>query len=118
MVEKGMERLPSIIARQEALEKDVERLENLVKSSVDDIKATIRSEVADLKSEQIGDLRKRVDDQSQRIEAQARSLGTLQRKQDQWDTARGLMNWLIRLAIALAGVIAGIFGAEHIRGPH
>lgn len=120
------ERIPAIIERQEATERELRRLEEMVKSSVDDIKATIRSEIRDLKDEQIADLKGQVkaaidrgDQQAkamaERMERMAERLMKVERRQDQWSTGAGVVNWMIRLAIAVAGIVVGILGGQHIK---
>lgn len=103
-----MERIPDILQRLAVLETAVERSERLLKSSVDDIKATVRSEISDLKSEQINDIRKLVDTDHMR-------LNEIERRQDRWEGGAGITGWLIKVIIGLAGIGAGYFGSGHIK---
>ena len=120
------ERIPAIMERQEATEREIRRLEEMVKSSVDDIKATIRSEIRDLKDEQIADLKAQVkaavergDQQAkaaiERVERMAERVMKVERRQDQWATSAGVVNWLIRASLAIGGLVVGILGGQHIK---
>lgn len=97
------------------IEADVARMEDKWQRSVDDIKATIKSEVADLKSEQIADLKARISTLDQRVDGQNVMLSDLRTNQDRYDTARGVVGWLIKTVIGIGGVLAGAFGWEHLR---
>lgn len=97
------------------IEADLERMDDKWQRSVDDIKATIKSEVADLKSEQIADLKARIGTLDQRVDGQNVMLSDLRTNQERYDTARGVVNWLIKTVIGIGGVLAGAFGWEHIR---
>jgi len=123
-----VERIPDILQRLASLETDIKRSDQLLKSSVDDIKATIKSEISDLKGEQIGDLKsananliERLDRQAERMERIERSaserIERLERTQGEWKTGAGVAEWMIRFAILLIGVIItglGVFGYKHI----
>ena len=112
--DRDVERIPDILQRIASLETDIKRSDALLKSSVDDIKATIRSEIHDLKSEQINDLKAGQKQLAERIDRQSERLSRLERTQDQWTTARGVVNWLIRLVIGIGGLALGIFSAKHV----
>lgn len=110
------ERIPHILERLASLETAVKRSDDMMKSSVDDIKATIRSEISDLKGEQIGDLRaanQKLFDLHERL---SNRVDTIERAQVEWKTSASVANWLIRFAMAVGGAAAGIFGYRHI-GP-
>jgi chromosome segregation ATPase len=108
-----MERLPQLVTDVELLKSGQQQLDKLLKSSIDDIKATIRSEVADLKSEQIGDLRRAFDGMASRIDRQSTRMDKMEREQDRWQTGKSIANWLIRTVLVIAGVLVGYFGATH-----
>ena len=108
------ERIPNILQRLASVETKLQGMDTLWKSSVDDIKATIRSEVSDLKSEQINDIKISQKQIADRIDIQSNRLTRLERTQDQWSTAKGVVNWLIRLVIAIGGIAVGIVGAKHV----
>lgn len=107
-------RVARIEARLEGVEARQEELSKVFKSSVDDIKATIRSEVSDLKSEQIADLKRQIMTMDQRMDGQNVMLGDVRTKQDRWDTGASVLNWMVRIVIGIAGVWAGYVGAKHI----
>jgi hypothetical protein len=107
-------RVARIEARLESLEKQHEALNDMMKSSVDDIKATIRSEVSDLKSEQIADIKRQVLTMDQRLDGQNIMLGDVRSRQESWDTGASILNWLIRSLVAVGGLVMGYFGAKHI----
>lgn len=109
-----MERIPDMLQRMASLETDVKRLNELWKSSVDDIKATIRSEVSDLKTEQINDIKGNVNKLGERIDRQTERVSRLERTQTEWTTARNVVNWLIRLVIGIGGIAVGIVGSKHV----
>jgi Flp pilus assembly protein TadB len=107
-------RIPHILERLASLETAVKHSDTMLKSSVDDIKATIRSEIFDLKSEQIADVKAALKQLGERVESQSLRLARLERAQDQWKTAGGVVNWLIRAAIGIGGILIGIFGYRHL----
>lgn len=107
-------RVARIEARLEGLEKTQEDLGNMLKSSVDDIKATIRSEVADLKSEQIADLKRQIITMDQRMDGQNIMLADVRTKQDRWDTGASVLNWIVRIIVGIGGAVAGYLGAKHL----
>ena len=107
-------RVARIEARLEALEKQQEALNAMMKSSVDDIKATIRSEVSDLKSEQIADMKRQILTMDQRMDGQNVMLSDVRTKQDRWDTGASVLNWIVRILVGIGGIAAGYLGAKHI----
>ncbi len=107
-------RVARIEARLEALDDKYDNMDKLLKSSVDDIKATIKAEVSDLKTEQINDLRRRVETMDQRMDGQNMMLSDVRTKQDRWDTGAGILNWLVRILIGIGGGVAGYLGARHL----
>ena len=102
-----VERIPDILQRLASLETAMKHSDEMLRSSVDDIKATIRSEVSDLKGEQIGDLRAAQQKLMERMDRVEQSLS-------RWVTGASVVDWLIRFAILVGGALAGIFGARHI----
>lgn len=108
-------RVIGISERLSAIEADMRRLDDKWQKSVDDIKATIRSEVSELKSEQIADLKTRLQDGYRTLEAQDKRLDAVEKAQDRFHASAGVVNWLIKVGIAIAGVFAGAFGWDHIR---
>ncbi len=107
-------RVARIEARLEGLEARQEELTGMLKSSVDDIKATIRSEVADLKSEQIADMKRQIITMDQRMDGQNILLADVRTKQDRWDTGASVLNWIVRALIGIGGGVAGYLGAKHL----
>lgn len=109
-----MERIPEMYARLERLERDMGDLQKVWRSSVDDIKAIIRSEIRELKSEQIADLRTSAKERDNKIEELEDMIRGLEKRQDRWDTSAGVVHWLIRTIFAVGGLGAGYLGAKHI----
>jgi len=115
-------RVAQMLGRLEALEVDMasvnralERLDDKWQKSVDDIKATIKSEIGELKGEQIADLKTRVNDGYRMLNEYNDRLRDYEKKVDAWDTGRSVVNYLIKAAIALISLFAGAFGWEHLR---
>jgi hypothetical protein len=106
-------RVARIEARLDGLEVAFGQLSALWKTSVDDIKSTIRSEIADLKSEQIADLKRQVITLDQRLDGQNMLLSDVRTKQQGWEMSAGVVNWVIRALMGAAGLIAGYLGAKH-----
>lgn len=99
------------------MEADLRRLDDKWQKSVDDIKATIRAEISDLKTEQIADLKSRLKDGYDTLNAFDKRLDAIEHTQAQWKTSAGVANWLIRFVIFVIGTLGGIFGWEVIRHP-
>lgn len=99
------ERIPVMMERIERVEKDVQAMQQFLKSSVDDIKNTVKGEVADLKSETIADLKEKVKDMETRLHI-------AELDQAKWRTSAGVVNWMIRTAFGLIGAGAAIIGFE------
>jgi len=99
----------------EAMKRSIDRMEDKWEKSVDDIKATIRSEVHELKGEQIADLKTRVADGYRILDEYEVRLRNVENKQHSYDTAGGVVGWLIKTAIAILSLLAGAFGWEHLR---
>jgi hypothetical protein len=95
-----------ILIRLTAVERDLTRMESLWRSSVDDIKATIKSEVSDLKSEQIAELRKR-------LEIIDNRLTVLEKDQAEISGGKTALAWFIRITIAIAAMLVGFLGGRH-----
>jgi uncharacterized protein HemX len=108
------ERIPNILERLASLETAVKHSDDMMKSSVDDIKATIRSEISDLKGEQIGDLRAANQKLFELVDRLTSRLDAIERTQAEWKTGASVANWMIRLAIGFGGAAAGILGYKHI----
>ena len=112
-----VERIPHILERLASLETAVRHSDEMMRTSVDDIKATIRSEISDLKGEQIGDLRAAHTKLLERIDRMAERIDKLERTQAEWRTGAGVAEWMIRFAILLIGAIGaglGLLGYKHI----
>jgi hypothetical protein len=107
-------RIEGLTARVDALSGEIKRLENIWSSSVDDIKATIRSEVSDLKAEQIADLKRQINTMDQRMDGQNVMLADVRTKQDRWDTGASVLNWIVRVLVGVGGAVAGYLGAKHL----
>jgi hypothetical protein len=114
-----VERIPDILQRLASLEKGQEMSAKMLASSVDDIKATIKSEISDLKGEHIGDLRIAQAKLLERLDRQAERIQMIERTQGEWKTGAGVAEWMIRFAILLVGAIGtagAVFGYKHIGG--
>ncbi|WP_315731697.1 MULTISPECIES: hypothetical protein [unclassified Bradyrhizobium] len=109
------ERIPDMLARLTSLEGHTERLERAWQSSVDDIKAIIRSEIRDLKDEQIADLKQTNRDLTDKLSAAFKRIDEVELRQAQWNTGASVINWMIRAGIGAVGLLAGLFGAQHIK---
>lgn len=96
------------------IENDLARMEDKWQKSVDDIKSTMRAEIADLKSEQIADLKARVQTMDQRMDGQNVLISDLRTNQDKFEAGAGIVGWLIKTTIALGSLAIGYFGAKHI----
>jgi chromosome segregation ATPase len=107
-----MEHIVDLLSRLDRLERDYEDLNRLWKSSVDDIKAHIKAEIGDLKTEQIADLKQAIKDRDHIItEIEGRIRATEDAIRD-WNTGRGIVNWMIRLLFSIIGAGAAVFGYE------
>jgi len=112
-----VERIPDILQRLASLEKGQEMSAKMLASSVDDIKATIKSEISDLKGEHIGDLRTAQAKLLERLDRQAERIQMIERTQSEWKTGASVVEWMIRFALILgSGAIGvlGFFGYKHI----
>jgi gas vesicle protein len=118
-----VESLEFRINRLEAEHADLERL---WRSSVDDIKNTIKGEIAELKSEQIKDLRDVIKEHSERLNAHSDRFSHLKEQMDEeirkiefkvnrWETSVGVVHWIVRAIFAVIGLGAGFWGADHFR---
>lgn len=101
-----------VLRRLDKVEAEVESLERLWRSSVDDIKNTIKGEVRDLKTEQIAEIRKRQDDETGVLREYDKRLRDVENAVRDWNTGRGVVNWMIRTAFAIIGAGAAILGYE------
>lgn len=104
----------ALAVRIDAIAIEQKRLDRIFESTVDDIKALIKSEIADLKGEQISDLRGQINALGQQVAAQNLHISDLRSRQEKWDSGAGVVSWLIKTAIAGAGLAAGYFGAKHV----
>lgn len=107
-------RVARIEARLDAMEENQKNLDRVFRSSVDDIKSIIKAEVSDLKSEQITDLRREIATTQQRLDGQNILIADLRTRQEQWDTGRSVLNWLIKFLVGAGGLIAGYYGSKHL----
>lgn len=114
MIEHSEGRISGMLARMDAMEENQKRLERMLLSSVDDIKNMLKAEIADLKSEQITDLRRDQRTLEQRLDAQNVYISDIRTRQESWDFGAGIFGWVIKVLIAVAGIIAGYFGAKHL----
>jgi chromosome segregation ATPase len=105
VLENKMESLERSAAELDA---DFKSLDRLWRSTADDIKAAIKAAIGELKTEQIADLKGSVKEAVVRLDK-------VERKQDRWDTSAGVVHWFIRGAFAVAGLAAGLLGAEHFK---
>jgi len=96
------------------VERDLDKLETKWTSSVDDIKNTIKSEIADLKAEQIADLRQAIRDREKQVNAVEVRLREVEEGLNGFIAGSGLLTHILRMAIGIAGVIAGYLGAKHL----
>jgi hypothetical protein len=107
------ERIPEILARLARVEKDLADMQALWRSSVDDIKATIKAELAELKAEQIADLREAIKSRDRQMETFAMRLRHAENTIGDWNAGRKILAWFVKVLIGVAGVLAGYFGAKH-----
>jgi predicted nucleic acid-binding Zn-ribbon protein len=103
-----------LMARMDALERNQERAEKTLLSSVDDIKHMIKAEISELKTEQINDLRAQVRACENRLDAQNLHISDIRTKQENWDSGAGVVGWLVKTAIGIGALIAGYLGAKHL----
>lgn len=94
------------------VEADLERLDDKWQKSTDDIKNTIKAEISELKSEQLADVKRRIDDGYRRLEGFEIRIQKMELEQTKWQTSAGVVNWLIKFAFALIGAAAAIVGYE------
>lgn len=106
------ERIPVMFERLERLERDMHALEQFLRSSVDDIKNTVKGEVADLKTETIADLKEKLKEQAKQLADMELRLRVAETDQIKWKTSAGVVNWMIRTAFGLIGAGATILGYE------
>lgn len=112
----GVEQIPALIVRITALENDMKDLERLWRSSVDDIKNTIKGEVSELKAEPISDLRNRVSEGYKTLKEYDERLREVENSVRDWNTGRSVVKYLVHGAVAVGSAAAGILGYEGIRG--
>ena len=109
------ERIPNMLARLDSLERHSQRLETLWQNSVEEIKDTIKTEIRDLKDEPIADLKAAYRALTDRLDAVVVRVEKIELRQAKWDSGASIIDWLIKLAIGGAGLLAGIFGAQHLK---
>lgn len=98
--------MENVLARLTLVERDMTRMEAFLKSSVDDIKATIKGEISDLKTEQIADIRRR-------IESLEKRMTDAEREQAEISGGKGALAWFIRIMIALGSLSLGFYSGKH-----
>lgn len=111
----GEGRVSELYNRITDMEADLRRLDDKWQKSVDDIKATIRSEISELKSEQIKDMRDQIKDMNVKAEGRDVEIRHLQREISSWKAGASAVNWMIRFTIAAVSAIGGVLGYEAIR---
>jgi chromosome segregation ATPase len=109
-----LERIPELISRMERLERDSHDLQKLWRSSVDDLKSVIKSEIGDLKNEQIADLRDAIKHRDREMADYENRIRDIENSVRDWTAGRSLLGWLIKTLLGAGGLVAGYFGAKHI----
>lgn len=108
------QQLARLISDMERLKDDMERHERRWETTVDDIKAIIKSEIHDLKSEQITDLKQAIKDRDQQFAEMENRMRDVEGGVRDWNTGRGILSWLIKLGIGGGSLAAGYLGAKHL----
>lgn len=103
--------------RLDRIEADMVELQRMFKSSVDDFKATLKSEISEIKSEQIHDLRETVKENRSIITNLDKRLREAENNLRDWTTGRSIFTWLLRSAIAFFAAIAGFIGGNFFKHP-
>lgn len=109
------ERIAGMSERMDHLEDDIKDMKQFMKTSVDDIKDTVRSQISELKSEQLGDLKTRLNDGYRQLNEHDLRLRDVEKQQNAYAAAGGVLGWLVKTTIGVLGVLAGAFGWEHFR---
>ena len=105
-------RVSDLYNRISEIEADLRRIDDKWQKSVDDIKATIKSEISELKTEQIKDLKERIASGQKVLNDFDQRLRETEKRQDRWDNSAGVVHWMIKISFAAMGAIGTILGYE------
>ena len=98
------------------LESELKDLDRLWRSTTDDIKNKIESEVRELKDEPIKEIKEDMKDFDRRLLSGLERLEKVERKQERWETSAGTVHWIVRGVFGILGIVAGFLGADHFKG--